>query len=171
MLAGMRWVLCSGAISLAAICAGCGTTVTVVIVTPTPAPLQFHAVGEAMFPAIHNGQTVLVDRNSYVTSAPARGDIVVFRAVNAGQPNVDFIKRVIGLPGENVEVMNNAVYINGKRLAESYIPVNERPQYTFPSQTVPPGDYFVLGDNRNNSQDSHLWRWLSGDYIVGKVIH
>jgi signal peptidase I len=77
---------------------------------------------------------------------------------------------VIGLSGETVEVMNNAVYIDGKRLTEPYIPSQNAPQYTIPKSTVPANDYFVLGDNRNNSQDSHLWRWLSGVYIVGKVI-
>src|SRR6516225_1485160 len=120
---------------------------------------NFKVEGESMNPNLQNGEYILVNKIDYMLHSPQRGDIVVFHADQAGQPDKDFIKRVIGLPGDTVEVKNNAVYINGKALKEPYI--DQAPAYTFPKSTVPPGDYFVLGDNRNNSQDSHLWRWLS----------
>jgi signal peptidase I len=130
---------------------------------------NFKVEGESMFPNLHNGEYILVNKIDYMLHSPQRGDIIVFRAVNAGQPDKDFIKRVIGLPGDTVEVKNNAVYIDGKPLHESYIDAQNAPHYTFPKATVPASDYFVLGDNRNNSQDSHLWRWLQRKYIIGKA--
>jgi signal peptidase I len=130
---------------------------------------NFKVEGESMFPNLHNGEYILVNKIDYMISSPHRGDIIVFQATPAGQPDKDFIKRVIGLPGDTVAVHNDAVYINNKRLPESYIDAEHRPTYTFPAAKVPPGDYFVLGDNRNNSQDSHLWRWLPRKYIIGKA--
>jgi signal peptidase I len=108
-----------------------------------------------------------VNKVDYMIHSPQRGDIIVFRAVPAGQPDKDFIKRVIGLPGETVAVHNDAVYINNKKLSEPYI--STPPTYTWGPAVVPKNDYFVLGDNRNNSQDSHLWRWLPKQYIIGKA--
>jgi len=128
---------------------------------------NFKVEGESMYPTLHNGEYILVNKIDYMIHSPSRGDIIVFHAVNAGQPDKDFIKRVIGLPGDTVEVKNDKVYINGKPLNESY--EDQPPTYTFPKSVVPPNDYFVLGDNRNNSQDSHLWHWLQRKYIIGKA--
>jgi signal peptidase I len=128
---------------------------------------NFKVEGESMFPNLHNGEYILVNKVDYMIHSPQRGDIIVFKATNAGQPDKDFIKRVIGLPGETVEVKNNAVYINGTALKEPY--EDQPPDYTFPKTTIPPNDYFVLGDNRNNSQDSHIWKWLQRKYIIGKA--
>jgi signal peptidase I len=85
--------------------------------------------------------------------APRRGDVIVFKFPQ--DPDRDFIKRVIGVPGDTVEVKDGAVYINGARLEEDYILAT--PNYTYGPKTVPPGNYFVLGDNRRNSFDSHQW--------------
>jgi signal peptidase I len=128
---------------------------------------NFKVEGDSMFPNLHNGEYILVNKISYMLHSPHRGDIVVFQAVEAGDPGKDFIKRVIGLPGETVAVHNDAVYINGNRLTEPYI--QTPPLYTYPAKKIPADKYFVLGDNRNNSQDSHLWGWLSRKYIVGKA--
>lgn len=130
---------------------------------------NFKVEGDSMFPTLHNNEYILVNKVSYMIHSPERGDIIVFQATPAGQPDKDFIKRVIGLPGETVAVHDGGVYINGKRLKESYIDSLHAPTYTFPSERVPSGDYFVLGDNRNNSQDSHLWKWLPRQYIIGKA--
>src|SRR5579884_1177980 len=119
---------------------------------------NFKVEGLSMTPNLHNGEYILVNKIDYLLHAPQRGDIIVFRAVPAGQPDRDFIKRVIGLPGDTVAVHNGSVYINGHRLAESYIGPAYRPQYTWGPLKVPKNDYFVLGDNRNDSEDSHLWK-------------
>jgi len=130
---------------------------------------NFKVEGDSMFPNLHNGEYILVNKIDYMLRSPHRGDIIVFQAVPAHQPDKDFIKRVIGLPGETVAVHDQSIYINGKRLDEPYIQPLYRPTYTYPTTKVPSGDYFVLGDNRNNSQDSHLWGMLPRRYIIGKA--
>jgi signal peptidase I len=130
----------------------------------------FRVEGKAMGPTLHDNQTVWVDTGTYRVRTPRRGDIVVFRAVPAGQPDRYFIKRIIALPGEMVAVRHQAVYINGHPLREPY--VREQAMYTFPARRVPPNRYFVLGDNRNNSFDSSKWPnpWLPRRDIVGKAL-
>ena len=128
---------------------------------------NFRVEGDSMTPNLHNGEYILVNKVDYMLHGPQRGDVVVFRAVPAGQPDRDFIKRVVGLPGETVAVNHNTVYINGHPLKEPYYhyPMN----YVFAKQKVPANNYFVLGDNRSNSEDSHLWKWLPRKYIIGKA--
>lgn len=128
---------------------------------------NFRVEGSSMEPNLHNGEYILVNKVDYMLTSPARGDVIVFQAVQAGQPDKDFIKRVIGLPGETVAVRNRAVYINGRRLREPYI--KSLPTYPYPATRVPPNEYFVLGDNRNNSADSHMWGDLNRRYIIGKA--
>lgn len=125
--------------------------------------------GESMTPALKDGQTVVTETLSYDFGSPERGDVVAFWATPAGLPNSIFIKRIIGLPGETVAVHDQGVYINGQRLNEPYIQPRYRAAYTLSTQKVPPDHYFVLGDNRNNSQDSHIWGMLPRKYITGKV--
>jgi signal peptidase I len=93
------------------------------------------------------------DGESHLFRAPKRGDIVVFRFPLS--PDRDFIKRVIGVPGDTVEVKDEKVFINGVALEEDYI--LSTPNYTYGPTVVPEGKYFVLGDNRRNSYDSHAW--------------
>ena len=115
----------------------------------------FIVEGEAMMPTLRNGQMIWVDRLAYRGHLVHRGDIIVFKALPAGVPDKDFIKRVIGLPGETVAVHGHRVYINGRRLREPY--VRSPADYVIPPMTMPAGRYFVLGDDRNNSFDSHIW--------------
>lgn len=128
---------------------------------------NFKVEGQSMEPNLQNGEYILVNKVDYMLHPPQRGDVIVFRAVPAGAPDRDFIKRVVGLPGETVAVHHNTVYINGHPLKETYhrFPMN----YDFNAEKVPPSDYFVLGDNRSNSEDSHLWHWLPQKYIIGKA--
>jgi signal peptidase I len=130
---------------------------------------NFKVDGSSMEPNLHNNEYILVNKVDYRFESPHRGDIVVFRAVPAGEPDKDFIKRVIGLPGDRIWVHNGTVYVNGRPLVERY--ELERPSYPFGPRTVPKGDYFVLGDNRNNSYDSHAWPtpWLPRNDIIGKA--
>jgi signal peptidase I len=110
------------------------------------------------------------DPTRYVFRAPKRGDVIVFVAPGQGpgQPERDFIKRIVAVPGETVEIHDGFVFINGEALDEPY--VLEKANYPpFGPQVVPDGHYFVLGDNRNNSYDSHAWPdpWLPKENIIG----
>lgn len=101
----------------------------------------------------------------YVFGQPQRGDVVVLKYPR--DPSRDFVKRIIGLPGETIEIKQGKVYINDKPLDEPYI--LSQPNYYLARQVVPEDSFFVLGDNRNNSSDSHIWGMLPIDDIVGKA--
>ena len=120
--------------------------------------------GESMEPTMASGEYVMVNRLSYRFGTPQRGDIIVFHFPR--DPKEEYIKRVIGLPGDEVEVRNGQVYINGQPLSEPYLEV--KMDY-IGSWRIPAGQLFVLGDNRNNSSDSHDWGTVPMDYVVGKA--
>jgi signal peptidase I len=121
-------------------------------------------VGSSMEPNLQNGQRLVVNKAAYTIGEPVRGDVVVFRS--PGNMSTEFIKRVIGLPGDTVEVRDGKVFVNNTSLSEPYIA--SPPRYTLSSETVPAGSYFVLGDNRNNSNDSHNGWMVPRQNIVGK---
>lgn len=121
--------------------------------------------GLSMLPTLQDGEFVLVNRLAYKLGEPARGDIIVFRSTT--QPDLDLIKRVIGLPGDDVHVSDRKVHINGAALKEPYI--NAKPRYTG-EWSVPDGYLFVLGDNRNDSSDSHAWGLLPVQNVIGKAL-
>jgi signal peptidase I len=121
--------------------------------------------GLSMNPTLQHGEYVLVSRLTYRTGEPERGDIIVFSfPVDQKQ---DLIKRVIGLPGETVSIRNGEVLINGVKLEEPYIA--QSPVYNG-TWTVGAGELFVLGDNRNDSKDSHQWGLLPIENIIGKAL-
>jgi len=121
--------------------------------------------GFSMVPTLQDGEYVLVNRLAYRNSLPTRGDIIVF--VSPQAPNLDLIKRVIGLPGDTVRIFDGKVQINGETLQEPYIAA--APVYNGEWQ-VPDGNLFVLGDNRNDSSDSHAWGLLPIENVIGKAI-
>lgn len=121
--------------------------------------------GFSMNPTLLDGEFVLVNRLAYRTGDMQRGDIIVFRSTTS--PDLDLIKRIIGLPGDIISVQNGQVIINSQVLSEPYIAA--APNYNGQWQ-VPEGNLFVLGDNRNDSSDSHQWGLLPFDNIVGKAI-
>ena len=126
---------------------------------------NFRIEGFSMEPNFHDGQFLIVDKVSYMVHPPERGDVIVFIPPN--NTSRDFIKRVIGLPGDQVEVVAGRVFVNGTALDEPY-PLAPA-SYSAPTVTVPPEEYFVLGDNRNNSSDSHSWGPVSVKSIIGKA--
>jgi signal peptidase I len=122
--------------------------------------------GFSMRPTLQDGEFVLVNRLAYVLGAPQRGDIIVFHfPLDPGSQ--DLIKRVIGLPGDVVTVKAGILSVNGQPLQEPYIAA--APIYSG-EWLVPEGELFVLGDNRNDSSDSHAWGMLPMKEVVGKAI-
>ncbi len=128
---------------------------------------------ESMVPTLQKYDKLIVDKLSYHFNDPQRGDIVVFSPtdnIKKQDPTLKdaFIKRVIGLPGDKVEVKGGRVYINDQPLRENYI--EAAPEYQYGPVTVAPNSYLVLGDNRNNSFDSHFWGFVPRDNIIGRAI-
>lgn len=121
--------------------------------------------GASMEPTLVSGEYVIVSRLSYRLGSPQRGDIIVFHFPR--DPNEEYIKRIIGLPGDVVAVNGGSVYVNGQQLDETYLKVKTNYIGTW---EVPAGQLFVLGDNRNNSSDSHDWGTVPMDYVVGKAL-
>lgn len=127
-------------------------------------------VGSSMEPSFHDNQRLLVSQVVYRFHEPERGDVIILQPSN--NPDAfPLIKRIIGLPGESVEIKQGKVYVhrNGETLPldESYI--KEPPDYTFKGDIIPEGEYFVLGDNRNNSNDSHNGWTVPRENIIGKT--
>ncbi len=126
---------------------------------------NFRIEGFSMEPNFHDGQYLFVNRLVYLLHPPERGDVIVF--IPPSNTTRDYIKRVIGLPGDRVEIVDGRTLLNGAPLAEPY-PLN-RASYSFGPVTVGPDEYFVLGDNRDASSDSHSWGMLSAKKIIGKA--
>ena len=127
--------------------------------------VQPHRVkGESMMPNFHDGELVLTEKVSYRLYTPQRGDVIVFRAPSSR--NVDFIKRIIGLPGESIRLEDGSIFINGEKLIESY-----ETQSTIGTVEITLGQdqYYVLGDNRNASSDSRSFGPISRDSIRGRT--
>jgi signal peptidase I len=121
--------------------------------------------GYSMEPTLQSGEFVIVNRLAYKFTEPQIGDVIVFHYPR--DPEQEYIKRVIGLPGDTVRVSQGEVYINGEPLAEPYIAAEPTYDSTW---NVPADSFFVLGDNRNNSSDSHNWGAVPQDYVIGKAL-
>jgi signal peptidase I len=151
---------------------------------------NFRVEGSSMEPGLHDGQYLLVNKALYfklnvatlakylpfvdagdepqhfLFRAPKRGDVIVFRYPR--DPDRDFIKRIIAVPGDEVEITDGLVRVNGVALDEPYI--RNPAAYDFERQVVPSKSYFVLGDNRGNSFDSHAWGFLPEENIIGQAM-
>ena len=119
----------------------------------------------SMQPTLKQGYLLLVNKMAYKLGDPKYGDVIVFHY--NGDKQEDYIKRVIGLPGDKVDISGGVVRVNGNALTEPYI--MEVPNYSG-TWTVPAGELFVLGDNRNHSSDSHQWGFVQASWVVGKAL-
>ena len=121
--------------------------------------------GSSMEPTLHNKEFIIVNKLAYKFGKPEIGDVIVFHFPR--DPGQEYIKRVIGLPGDRVVVSDGIVYVNDQPLNEDYIAAPPAYQNNW---EVPANTLFVLGDNRNNSSDSHNWGSVPVGYVVGKAI-
>ena len=126
----------------------------------------FYVKGASMEPTFHDHEYLVIDEISYRFKEPIRGDVVVFRYPR--DPKQFFIKRIIGLPGETVQITGNRVYINGQQIDEPYLEEDTQTRNDI-VVTLEPAEYFVLGDNRSFSLDSRTFGPLPAEYIVGKT--
>jgi signal peptidase I len=126
---------------------------------------RYRVQGHSMLPTLHEGEYLIINKLSYFLDEPNRGDVIVLHFPR--DRSREYIKRVIGLPGDHIEVSGSTVTVNGVPLSEPYI--NGTAAYRTASWTVPEDQFFVMGDNRNNSSDSRSWSFLPRDDIVGKA--
>jgi signal peptidase I len=144
---------------------------------------SFYIPSASMSPTLQVGNRIVVDKLSYHLHSVNRGDIVVFaRPPLEDQEYADLVKRVIGLPGETISSKNCAVYINGKLLDEPWLPKSSSsctrglpgdpyPQYDLPGPVhIPAGEYYVMGDNRTDSEDSRYFGPIPASLIVGRAV-
>jgi len=131
----------------------------------------FVVEGSSMEPAYHSGEYLFIEKVSYRVNEPERGDVIVFKYPN--NPSINYIKRIIGLPGETISIKEGRVYINDQLLSEPYLTpetktiVDKDPSASY-EITLPKDNYFVMGDNRDHSSDSRSGWLLPDEYIVGK---
>jgi signal peptidase I len=130
------------------------------------ATARFIVEGSSMEPNFHTGQMLIVSRLAYQLGSPHRGDVIVFQY--PGNPVDDYIKRVIGLPGDTVDIRAGRVLINGAQIPETYLGPQQRDVYRG-EWVVPANSYFVMGDNRLHSSDSRSWGMLARGLIIGKA--
>jgi signal peptidase I len=121
--------------------------------------------GHSMEPALTDGQSVPVTME---LSAPTRGDVIAFRFPR--DTTKSFLQRVVGLPGETIQIVGGHVQINGQPLDEPYVADGNWSSETLPAVHIPPDEYYVLGDNRRNSSDSRSWGLVKRDLIWGRLV-
>jgi signal peptidase I len=126
---------------------------------------RYRIDGSSMYPTLQDGEYLIINNMTYLLDDPQHGDIVVFRHP---RNELNLIKRVVGVPGDQVTIEEGTVWVNGEAIVEPYIA--DSPNYNG-SWEVPSGNYFVLGDNRNNSSDSHSWGFLPEENLLGKALY
>jgi len=124
--------------------------------------------GTSMMPWLEDQQRIFVNKFVYAVDDIDRGDVVVFRFPL--DPSKSYIKRVLGLPGDRVEVVDGQVYVNGGRVEEAYVPQEYQDEASHPLIEVPPDQFYVLGDHRNTSNDSRTWGTVPREFITGKAV-
>lgn len=133
--------------------------------------IPYHFPSASMAPTIERGDYIVVSTFAYADSEPQRGDIISF--LYPRDPSIVYAKRVIGLPGDTVKIVDGIVYINDIAMHEPYIRPGELKHpnnLRMEAVTVPDSSLFVLGDNRDNSNDSRYWGFLPRNFVIGKMI-
>ncbi len=136
------------------------------------ASVRFYVDGPSMEPSFFTGQRIIVSRVSYLWGEPERGDIIVFESPDDPQADPPLIKRLIGLPGDTVEVRDTLVYVNGAPLDEPYFVNAPCSASNCPDNSwqLGPDQYFVMGDNRNRSRDSRRFGPVSRQHLIGEAL-
>jgi signal peptidase I len=126
--------------------------------------------GTSMMPGLTNQERIFINKYEYRLSSDSirRGDLVVFHPPH--DPSQSYIKRVVAIPGDAVEIDDGIVMVNGKKLDEPYVPDEYRDRMSLTKESVPAGRYFVLGDHRNSSSDSRVWGFVDRSEIYGKAV-
>ena len=139
---------------------------SVLIITFLYQPVRVE--GTSMLPRLEDRDRLFINKFVYHFSAVERGDVVVFRYPK--NPQISYIKRIIALPGDRVEIERGQVMVNGQPIKEPYVPEEFRDTRSFDAMAVPEGEYFVLGDHRVSSNDSRSWGFVPRSYIYGKAV-
>jgi len=126
--------------------------------------------GSSMMPGLTDQDRIFINKYTYKLSAGSieRDDLVVFHYPY--DPSQSYIKRIIGLPGDYIEIRDGSVYVNGNPLSELYVPAEYRDHVSLPREVVPMDHYFVLGDHRSSSNDSRVWGFVKRGEIYGKAV-
>jgi signal peptidase I len=155
-LAARRW-LTEAALSL-------GISIFIIVFLYQPVKVE----GTSMMPGLADQERIFINKYAYRLGRIERGDVVVFRY--PGDPSKNYIKRVVGMPGDRIEIVRGAVMVNGSALQEPYVPAQYRDQRTMTEIVVPAGSFFVLGDHRNLSSDSRDFGAVAQEAIFGKAV-
>lgn len=123
---------------------------------------------ESMYPTLQINDRIMVNKLSYHLGDPSRGDVIVFKYPM--DPSRDFVKRLIAVGGETIEIRDNVLYINGAPLSEGYLPPDLVMKGDYGPVKVPEGTFFMMGDNRNSSDDSRSWGMMPEENIIGKAV-
>ena len=124
--------------------------------------------GTSMLPGLEDQERIFINKFVYHFESVARGDVVVFRYPR--DPAKSYIKRVVGVPGDHIRIEHGRVYVNGRRLAEDYVPRDFVYSHSYPEMVVPDHSYYVLGDHRSMSNDSREFGPVDENYIYGKAV-
>lgn len=124
--------------------------------------------GTSMLPWLQDQQRIFVNKFVYSYGEIERGDVIVFRFPL--DPSKSYIKRVVGIPGDRVEISDGALYINGDRVEENYVAPEFEDRGSHPALDVPEGHFYVLGDHRNTSNDSRIWGTVPREFVTGKAV-
>jgi signal peptidase I len=124
--------------------------------------------GTSMMPGLSDQERIFINKFVYRYESIDHGDVIVFRYPN--DPSKSYIKRVIGIPGDHVQISFGRVYVNGHRLVEPYVPEQYSDERSMPEVVVPPDSFFVMGDHRNMSSDSRDFGAVGRDFIYGKAV-